>query len=165
MASTFSGMAQARQRSALGWMAALAAACTTFGCGSDEASGTANNDDDDAATSGSGGGGGTAVVNPDGDCLSDEEEAMLGTDPTLVDTDADGIGDCEEVACVSDPVDGAEKCYACGWKHNDPGNLVATGATEGDVVANMSFTDQCSEAVSLWDFAQEYHILFMTAAW
>ena len=70
------------------------------------------------------------------------------------------------MACVSDPTDGAEKCYSCGWKHNDPGNLQATGSKEGDVIENLSLVDQCEEPVNLWDFAGgDYHILFMTAAW
>lgn len=120
-----------------------------------------------SATSGGGAGGGQggAMPNPDGDCLSDEEEATLGTDPTLADSDQDGVGDCEEVACVSNPLDAAEVCYACGWRHDDPGDLVSTGAAEGDVIANLDLVDQCNETVKLWDFAREYHILFMTAAW
>jgi len=145
--------------------AALASAIAPVACGGDDAAGDSGTSNDDATAAGTGGSGGMATPNPDGDCLSDEEEAMLGTDPTLVDTDGDGIGDCEEVACVSDPIDAAEKCYACGWKHDDPGTLVSTGTSEGDVVANMDLVDQCSEPVRLWDFAGEYHILFMTAAW
>ena len=68
-------------------------------------------------------------------------------------------------AFVSDPIDAGQKCYACGWKHNDPGTLASTGSNEGDVIANLDLIDQCKEPVRLWDFAGEYHILFMTAAW
>ena len=85
------------------------------------------------------------------------------------------VTDPAEIACVSNPTDTNEKCYACGWKHNDPGNLVSTGKDVGDVIGNMQLIDQCLETVSLWDFAAtpdspmpqpaEYHILFMTAAW
>jgi len=42
---------------------------------------------------------------------------------------------------------------------------VSTGAGEGDVMVNLAMIDQCGEEVTLWDFAQEYHILFITAAW
>ena len=118
--------------------------------------------------SGSGGAGGVGLDpagNEDGDCLTNAEEVEHGIDPMLADTDGDGIGDCDEIACVSSPTDPSQKCYACGWKHNDPGNLTSTGAFEGDVIANLDLTDQCNEPVKLWDFAQEYHILFMTAAW
>jgi len=136
-------------------------------------------------------------ANADGDCMTDKEEIALGTDPKKIDTDADTISDCDEVdlgtdpvkadsdgdtindpdevACVSSPTAAAEKCYACGWKHNDPGNLAATGKNPGDVIGNMEIVDQCLETISLWDFAAtpdspvpqpaEYHILFMTAAW
>lgn len=119
-----------------------------------------------SSSSGVGGtGGASAVANADGDCLSDEEEAALGTDPTLADSDGDGTGDCEEVACVSDPTDGVEECYACGWKHDAPEGLASTGHDEGDVIENLALVDQCMEPLQLWDFAREYHILFMTAAW
>lgn len=118
-----------------------------------------------AAASGSGGAGGEPIPNPDGDCLSDEEEAELGTDPALVDSDADGKTDCEEVACVSNPIDAAEVCYACGWPHGDPGTLQSTGAAEGDVIGDLDFVDQCGEEVSLWDFAGAYRIMFMTESW
>lgn len=104
-------------------------------------------------------------ANPDGDCLTNQEEATLGTDPEAADTDGDGYDDCAERDCVSNPKDAFERCYTCGWKHADPGTLVATGSAEGDVIANLELVDQCNESVRLWDFAGEYHILFMTAAW
>lgn len=122
----------------------------------------------EATTTGSGGAGGQKVdpnANPDGDCMTNAEETALGTDPLLADTDADGFDDCAERDCVSDPLDVNEHCYACGWHHDDPGDLVSDGAKEGNTVANMDLIDQCSEPVKLWDFAGKYHILFMTAAW
>ena len=101
----------------------------------------------------------------DGDGLDGCTEEELGTDPDDPDTDGDGLDDGEEVDCVSDPTDGDEVCYACGWPHNDPGTLESTGAEVGDVAANMEFEDTCEELVDLWDFAREYHILWLTAAW
>ncbi len=118
-----------------------------------------------AAVGGAGGEGGAAPTNVDGDCLDDDEEAELGTDPTKADTDGDGFDDCAELDCVSDPLDPDQACYVCGWPHNDPGTLVSTGAAEGDVLANLELIDQCQESVRVWDFAGEYHLLFMTAAW
>jgi len=120
------------------------------------------------ASGGAAGQGGDAPdpnANADGDCMTLAEEQALGTDDTLADTDGDGFDDCAETACVSDPTDPGEKCYLCGWKHGDPGNLVATGAAEGDVIENLALVDQCKESVRVWDFAGEYHILMMTAAW
>ena len=136
-------------------------------------------------------------TNADGDCLTDARERELGTNPNLVDSDADTLDDCDEiergsdpkladsdgdgltdpqeVACVSSPIDAREKCYACGWKHNDPKNLVESGKEVGNVIGNVELLDQCLETVHLWDFAAtadspspepaQYHILFMTAAW
>ncbi len=101
----------------------------------------------------------------DGDGLDGCTEEELGTDPDSADTDGDGLSDGEEVDCVSDPLDATEQCYACGWPHDDPGTLEATGADIGDVIENIEFEDQCGELVELWDFAQEYHILFITASW
>ncbi len=134
------------------------------------------------------------AADTDGDGLKDCAEVALGTERLETDSDGDGDQDGKEVACVSDPLDPKQKCYACGWKHDDPGDLVSTGKNEGNVIADMKLVDQCGESVPLWDFATtakspavrfaeavappgtspaaanamvkpEYHILLMTAAW
>ena len=127
-------------------------------------------------------------ANSDGDCLTDDEEETLGTDVLVDDTDGDGLDDCaevrdygsdplavdgdgdgvsdpEEVACVSDPADGDEVCYACGWPHADPGTFTTNGSAVGDVVADMTLWDQCVEPVSLYDLAGTYRLLFDTTLW
>lgn len=114
-------------------------------------------------TGGVGGGAGGEMV--DAGCAIDAGWSMPGMLPNGPDTDGDGYSDCDETACGTDPNDVMSKCYACGWKHSDPGDLKATGGAEGDVIANLDLVDQCQEHVKLWDFAGEYHILFMTAAW
>ena len=101
----------------------------------------------------------------DEDGLDDCAEEELGTDPASADSDGDGFTDSEEVDCVSDPLASSEQCYACGWAHNDPGDLQSDGADVGDVVANIQLTDQCGDVVDLWDFHGEYHVLYQTAAW
>ena len=101
----------------------------------------------------------------DGDGVDDCVELAAGLNPELADSDGDGESDGDEVACGSNGLDPDEQCFACGWMRNDPGDLVSTGTDEGDVIANIVLIDQCEEEVSLWDFAQEYHILWMTAAW
>ncbi len=101
----------------------------------------------------------------DNDGLDDCTEVEMGTDPSLADTDGDGLTDNEEVLCVSNPNDPAEVCYACGWPHGDDGTLAASGAEEGDVVANLQFADPCEETVSLWDFQGQPIVMFLTAAW
>lgn len=105
------------------------------------------------------------ALNTDGDCMTDVEELAAGTDPKLADGDGDGSSDCDEVACGSDPSNAQEKCYACGWKRNDPQNLVSDGAGVGNVVNNIELPDQCGDQVSLWDFHGQYFIMYMTAAW
>jgi len=87
------------------------------------------------------------------------------TDTGPADADGDGFTGEEEAACGSDPDDVASTCYACGWQRHDPGDLVSSGAAPGDTIANMTLVDRCGEEVPLWDFAGEYHVLFLTAAW
>ena len=101
----------------------------------------------------------------DGDGIDDCAEQELGTDSTLADSDGDGLSDKEEIDCVSNPLDATEQCYACGWEHNDPGDIESTGSENGDVMANLQLEDQCGEVVDTWDFYGEYHVLYMTAAW
>jgi hypothetical protein len=101
----------------------------------------------------------------DSDGIDDCEEEARGTDPEDPDSDGDGYTDAEEIDCVSDPTDAEEQCYACGWGHNDPGDLASTGAGYGDVMDNFALIDQCGEMVDMWDFYGEYHVLYMTAAW
>ncbi len=120
---------------------------------------------EDAEDSGSNSNTGCSEEDADNDGLDGCTEEELGTDPDQADSDGDGFDDGEEIDCVSDPLDGDEACYACGWEHNDPGDLVSTGAAEGDVIANLELIDQCEEEIQLWDFAGEYHILFITASW
>jgi hypothetical protein len=101
----------------------------------------------------------------DGDGLTDFEESELGTDPTVADTDSDGTDDGAEVDCGANPLDEDEACYLCGWDRNDPGTFTATGNERGDTIENVTLVDQCHEQVPLWDFAGEYYVLWMTAAW
>ncbi len=101
----------------------------------------------------------------DGDGVSECAEEEAGTDPTNDDSDGDGFTDGEELECVSNPLDDDEVCYECGWPHNDPGDLENVGIERGDTIGNFELWDQCEERVDLWDFAGEYHILFLTAAW
>ena len=104
-------------------------------------------------------------LDADGDGVFDCDEEALGTDPLNADSDGDGFTDAAELDCVSDPLNAEEVCYACGWAHNDPGDLVSEGAEESDILADVQLIDQCGEGVDLWDFHGEYHILYLTAAW
>jgi hypothetical protein len=101
----------------------------------------------------------------DEDGLNECDELALGTNPNNADTDGDGFADADEIDRVSSPTDPDEQPYACGWEHNDPGDLVSTGSAVGDVMGSISLVDQCGEMVDLWDFYGEYHVLYLTAAW
>ncbi len=140
-------------------LAPSALAILAIACGEPEKIDTAPPEDTEPGTTD------CSTDDVDGDGLDGCTEELLGTDPDNPDSDGDGLSDGEEVDCVSDPTDPEELCYACGWPHNDPGDLTSSGTELGDVVANIPFTDQCGELVDLWDFAQEYHILFITASW
>lgn len=67
------------------------------------------------------------VGDSDGDGLSDEEEADLGTDPNNPDTDGDGVTDGAEVDCGSDPLDPDSVCGEAGGTPSLPN----TGAGNG----------------------------------
>jgi len=105
------------------------------------------------------------TADTDGDGIDDCTEAELGFDPTSDDSDGDGYLDGEELDCGSDPTDASVVCYyACGWSQNNPGTLEPTGSGLGDVMENITLVDQCGDLVEFHDFAGEYHILYMTAA-
>ena len=118
-----------------------------------------------AGAGGVGGAAGNPNANADGDCMTDAEEIQKGTNPSSADSDGDAISDCDEIACGSNPTDGAELCYKCGWRHDDPGNLASTGRAVGDVIENISLIDQCGETLPLWELAGQYRLLFMTTVW
>lgn len=101
----------------------------------------------------------------DGDGLSDCAEAQLGSDPAMLDSDGDGFDDGEEAACESDPLSAQDTCYACGWKRADSSGLSSQGAELGDTIADMPLHDQCGDQVQLYDFAGQWNIAFLTAAW
>ena len=114
---------------------------------------------------GRGGGGDDCLEDSDGDGLNDCQEAELGLDPNSDDTDSDGFTDAEELDCVSNPLDGDEVCYACGWPHNDPGTYESEGNDIGDTADNSILVDQCGDMVDLWDLTGKYYLLYLTAAW
>jgi hypothetical protein len=136
--------------------AAIATLLLLIACGEDPAQAGKGGDQDAGCD---------ATADADGDGIDDCTEAELGTSPDTADTDGDGLTDAEELDCVSDPLDADEQCYACGWRHDDPGDLSPSGAGIGDTIDNLVLVDQCGEPVELHDFAGSYTLAFMTAAW
>jgi hypothetical protein len=97
-------------------------------------------------------------ADPDGDYLTDAEEAELGTDPTVADTDGDSYLDGDEVLEGSDPLDPTSRIYQGGWPYQrfkadivDPG--FASMPAVGAVVPRLISVDQFGDQVDLYDFA------------
>lgn len=104
-------------------------------------------------------------IDADGDGIDACTEETLGTSDSDIDSDGDGDSDSQELDCLSDPSDPDEACYSCGWKRADPGDIESTGISEGDIITNIPFADQCGDSVPLYDFADGYNVLFMTTQW
>jgi hypothetical protein len=79
------------------------------------------------------------------------------------------------VACAGEPEEKPEgdsgtapveyETYACGWEKRDPGTLQSTGDAVGDVLADLTFVDQCGEDYRVWDTYGKPFFLYVTAAW
>lgn len=65
---------------------------------------------------------------------------------------------------ADEPVEWLEP-YACGWERGDPGDLVATGAELGDVIADFSAPDQCGEDFRLWDGYGQLTLMLSVPFW
>jgi len=133
----------------------LAVACT-------DSSDDTKDDGSDAGSDGAADGGEETLPDlsdDDGDGLTADEEAALGTDAGNPDSDGDGYTDGEEVGFGSDPTDADSKIYAGGWPYNankdsygapDPGDAVLE---VGEAFARWKLTDQHGEELDIYDFA------------
>lgn len=133
----------------------LAVACT-------DSSDDTKDDSADAGSDGAADGGeetGPDLSDDDGDGLTADEEATLGTDAGNPDSDGDGYTDGEEVGFGSDPTDGDSKIYAGGWPYNaDKDSYGAPAPGRGDRTVDAPFSrwvlaDQFGEELDLYDFA------------
>ena len=148
---------------------AFACALALGGCGSDDGGGAS------AASSGAGSGAGTGgdpTADPDGDHLTNADEASLGTDPSKPDTDGDGYLDGDEVLEKTDPLDPESRIYQGGWPYyRDKDQIADPGfdgsPTVGQLMPRLIATDQFGEKVDLYDFA--FHgkpvVLDLSAPW
>jgi len=96
----------------------------------------------------------------DGDLLSDEEEASLGTDPADPDTDKDGYLDGHEVMAGTDPLNAEDKIYKGGWPFNpDKDEEIATNwdtpPAVGVQIPRFKAYDQYGDLVDLYDFMHQ----------
>jgi hypothetical protein len=119
-------------------------------------------DDDDTTTPTST----TGALDDDGDGLTNAQEAELGSDPELADTDGDGWDDGAEVDGYTDPTDDGDHPYTGGWamgacRHD----LVSTGTQVGDVATDFALTDQFGDTLRLHDFCDREVLLVSAAFW
>lgn len=102
-------------------------------------------------------------VDSDGDGLTDQEEADLGSDPANADSDSDGFADGEEADWYTDPTDPNDHPYEGGWPIDSCRNdLVPSGMAEGDVINDVKLVDQYGEEVRIHDFCD--HVLLIEHA-
>jgi hypothetical protein len=98
-------------------------------------------------------------VDSDEDGLTDEEEAELGTDPNLKDTDADNYWDSWEVIEMTDPLDASSRIYTGYWPYNpnkdelDQGSWDTASTVVGSPFPRHSFLDHHGDYVDLYDFS------------
>lgn len=120
---------------------------------------TDNGDGDSEAEEESGGEEDTGPVDTDGDGLTDEEEAELGTDPNDKDTDDDSYWDGWEVDEGTDPLDPESRIYTGYWPYNPGKEELEQGTwsdafkAQGRSFPRASFLDQHEELVDLYDMA------------
>ena len=127
---------------------------------------TPGDDDDDDTTPGDD----DDTVDPesdhDGDGLTAEEEAALGTDPSNPDTDGDGYEDGQEHDELFDPTDPDDHPYTGGWGR-DPcfDDFVPASYDPGDVIADFALVDQFGDTVHVRDFCGRVIYLLAGAMW
>jgi hypothetical protein len=101
----------------------------------------------------------SAELDSDGDGLTDEHEAELGTDPFDVDTDDDTYWDGWELAEGTDPLDPDSRIYTGWWPyHPDKDSLPqaswdTASQAEGAPFPRDTYLDQYGDLVDLHDFA------------
>jgi len=102
----------------------------------------------------------------DGDGIDDGEEGTLGLDPLLADTDGDGASDGEEIAADSDPTN--KWSWPAGlteWPDFSEGAAAGSQYAVGEVLPDVSGTDQFGNSVSLAQFNGAVILLDFSAGW
>ena len=97
-------------------------------------------------------------------CAPAAEEPEPPTPDPNEDNDGDGYTLAQEQDCGTDPENGDVGCFDCGhpWDSTDQG---PSGNDVGDIVENFLLRDTCGDDVELWNFAGDFHVLYLTGAW
>ncbi|MUV04189.1 T9SS type B sorting domain-containing protein [Flavobacterium rakeshii] len=82
----------------------------------------------------------------DGDGLTNAEEALLGTNPTLADTDGDGITDGDEVTDGTDPLNPCDPSMAAGPCDRDSDGL--TNSQEASIGTSPTNPDSDGDGIN-----------------
>ena len=105
-------------------------------------------------------------VDADQDGLLGSEEAAIGTDPALADSDGDGADDGLELSSNTDPLDGSEYPYKGGWTIDAcKDDVKGEGLAEGDVSDDFSMGDQFNQQVHLYSFCDRVVYMVFAAFW
>ena len=111
-----------------------------------------------------------AESDQDGDGLTDQQEADLGTDPNNVDSDGDGFADGDEVSAETDPTDPFSWAYGGDvWPdfsdEAEAAGLAGDAYAIGEVVPDVMAIDQYGNEVSLYQFYGMVVLLDFSAGW
>ena len=102
----------------------------------------------------------------DGDGLLGAEEAEVGTDPELADSDGDGINDGEELGKNTDPTDNLSYPYLGGWEIGAcSGEVEGEGWSKGDISNEVVGMDSYGQDVSLYSFCDKVVYMVFAAFW
>jgi peroxiredoxin len=102
----------------------------------------------------------------DGDGLSDEYEASIGTNPEAADTDHDTWDDRAEIDGNTDPMNGYDHPYRGGWPIDAcRDQMEGSGNTIGQVAEDFSLMDQHYDGVRLHSFCDRVVVLVAAAQW
>lgn len=106
----------------------------------------------------------------DGDGLSNDEEAALGTDPESADSDGDGWSDKEEADLGTDPLDPFSWEYGTERWPDFSDEAEAAGVSSDvwdrtEVFPNFATTDQYGGDIELYDFYGYVIMIDFSAGW
>ena len=108
----------------------------------------------------------TFDADADGDGLLTSEEAELGTNPAVADSDEDGWNDGDEAAQHTDPLDDTDQPYQGGWQIDACRSEVEpTGNAVGEIANDFALLDQFGDTVHLHDFCNRVVWMVFAAFW
>lgn len=99
-------------------------------------------------------------VDPDDDGLTDAEEAELGTDLVVADSDGDGFDDGAEVEQNTNPLDALDKPY-----DQCRDSITGTGGAIGDIAHDFELRNQWDGTTRLYNYCERVALLIFAGMW